>query len=73
MYKIVYHNLLTNTNFHEYGFWRYILKRYLFLEDEDWADDIRIFPLCRTWKIFKKCIKKEVVQSPPGIYGTWEK
>lgn len=74
MYKIIYHNINTNTNFHEYGFAHYILKRYLFLLNNwEWAEQVMIFPLDRTWKIFKKCVKKEMTQSPPGIYGTWEK
>lgn len=59
MYKIVwraFNNCLTVT---EYGFSHYILKRYLFLSEQEEISSIDIFPLCKTFDLFKKCLKKE--------------
>lgn len=59
MYKIIWHtfnNCLTVT---EYGFSRYILERYLFLSKQKEVESIDVFPLCKTFNLFKKCLKKE--------------
>lgn len=59
MYKIIwriFNNPLTVT---EYGFSYYILKRYLTLSEQEQIESIDIFPLCKTFNLFKKCLKKE--------------
>lgn len=58
MYKIVYHLFNNHLTVTEYGFSNYILKRYLALCEEEQIDSIDIFPLCKTWSLFKKCLKK---------------
>ena len=59
MYKIVYcFSTVTNLTFTEYGFSNYILKRYITLSEEEHIEKIDIFPLCKTWDLFKKCVTK---------------
>lgn len=60
MYKIIYINLETNVRITEYGFTRYAQKRVFYLTQCDWAEIEWILPLCRTWKLFKKCWKNEI-------------
>lgn len=58
MYKIVYHLFNNHLTVTEYGFSRYILKRYLVLCEEEQIETIEIFPLAKCWSAFRKCWKK---------------
>lgn len=59
MYKIIYTNTKTNVRITEYAFAGFARKRVFYLVQCDWAEIEDVFLLCRTWKIFKKCLRHE--------------
>ena len=62
MYKIIYVNVETGVRLIEYGCKPYIQKRVFYLVQSEWAEIEQIFKLCRTWNIFKKCIRRDILE-----------
>ena len=59
MYEIIVRNVTTNVEWVEYGFSRYLMKRISYLNNEEDFEILWVFKLDKTWKIFKKCLKRE--------------
>ena len=59
MYQITVRNVVTNVEWVEYGFSRYMMKRICFLSNREDFEIIWIFKLCKTWSTFKKCLLRE--------------
>lgn len=62
MFKITYRIKSNNLEIIEYGFSKYILKRWISLNDQENIEVLFCVSLCKTFKIFLKClIKKQVI------------
>lgn len=63
MYKLTYHYTTNKVKVIEYGFSKYILKRWICLCEQDNVEVDFCLPLCKTIETFWKClIKKQVIK-----------